>query len=127
MKTHHSVTIPMRKFVQNETASNPLNNEADPVDEENWDSGLFDMTCDVDSCTTVFTSLSNAKEHYLNVHFKRCGYIKCCDTNCRSLKLRSPADIKDHIVWHKNPECFKYILNLKCCCSQNYIKTINFN
>lgn len=46
---------------------------ADPVEEENWDLGLFDMTCDVDGCTAVFTSLSpnrslsNAREHYLNV------------------------------------------------------------
>lgn len=72
------------------------------VCKENFDFGLFDMSCDVDGCTTVFTSLSNARIHYLNVHTMANGYIKCCN-----MKLRFQTAVKDHIAWHKDPASFK--------------------
>lgn len=59
----------------------------------------------MDGCTTVFTSLSNARIHYLNDHCIPNGYIKCCD-----MKLKTQIDVKDHIAWHKDPASFKYIL-----------------
>lgn len=112
METKHNITIPKRIFTQAETLSNPLvhHQAADAIEEVISDLGLFDMTCDVDNCITVFSSLSNAREHYLNVHTNRQGYIKCCDINCCNLKLRTPFDVKDHVAWHKDPECFKYTI-----------------
>lgn len=78
-----------------------INYLADPV--ENWNTLFFDMTCDMDRCATVFTSLSNARIHYLNVHSIPNGYVKCCD-----MKLKTQIDVNDHIAWHKNPASFRF-------------------
>lgn len=130
METKHCVTIPKRIYPEDKSTSNPLGRfpflhvrcliivnfmrylyimnvyQGDPVKEEdlNFYMTPIDMTCDMDGCTTEFTSLSNARAHYSNVHNSN-GYIKCCD-----MKLRFQIDLKDHISWHKNPASFRYIL-----------------
>lgn len=62
----------------------------------------FDMNCDIDECSTVFTSYDDARDHYLDVHRIENGYIKCCNT-----KFRGLINVKSHIAWHSNPDTYK--------------------
>lgn len=105
MATEHSITIPKRRPTRNE--SPPIANaieeqeEVDPI----WvaeNTKNFDMTCNVNDCAAVFSSLTNARKHYNKVHNDPNGYVKCCD-----IKLRTQIDVNDHIAWHINPGCFK--------------------
>lgn len=61
---------------------------------------LFDMKCDV--CQLELSSLQHAKLHYLDEHGNDNGYIKCCGEEFRKLK-----DVKDHLLYHYNPDIFK--------------------
>lgn len=60
----------------------------------------FDMTCD--KCSTIFTTLDEARTHYKEFHNDDKGYIKCCGT-----KLRHTWQIRDHVKSHLNPDSFK--------------------
>lgn len=60
----------------------------------------FDLSCDL--CANTFTTFYEARQHYKECHNEEKGYVKCCRT-----KLRSAADIREHIKTHLNPETFK--------------------
>lgn len=60
----------------------------------------FDMSCDL--CNGTFTSFYETRQHYKECHNEEKGYVKCCRA-----KLRSFADIRDHIKKHLNPETFE--------------------
>lgn len=59
----------------------------------------FDLSCDL--CSNTFTTFYEARQHYKEVHNEEKGYLKCCRT-----KLRSAADIREHIKTHLHPETF---------------------
>lgn len=63
----------------------------------------FDMTCD--KCDQEFEVFQDAKSHYQNDHNDPGGYIKCCGA-----KFSDMSNIKDHVLWHRDPEYFKYAL-----------------
>lgn len=65
---------------------------------------IFDMKCDV--CPMELSSLQHAKLHYLDEHGNDNGYIKCCGEEFRKLK-----DVKDHLLYHYNPDIFRYVTN----------------
>lgn len=59
----------------------------------------FDMKCEM--CTYEFKSLSAAHIHYKEKHKLTKVTLKCCH---RELPL---LFIRDHILWHLNPDVFK--------------------
>lgn len=62
--------------------------------------GIFTMKCDL--CANVsFTSLPNAKTHYMTEHGIK-GYLMCCDS-----KFMSATSIEDHFKYHLDPSHFK--------------------
>lgn len=58
------------------------------------------MTCTL--CTTIFTSLQDARDHYLQAHENRGGFVTCC-----KVKIKTMTEVEDHIEWHSNPDLFK--------------------
>lgn len=60
----------------------------------------FDLKCDL--CTVVFKSLGEARSHYLDAHYIKNGYLKCCQA-----KLTRMALIRDHIAWHNDRHIFR--------------------
>lgn len=65
----------------------------------------FDLKCDV--CRVEMSSLQHAKLHYFEVHGNDNGYIKCCSKEFRKLK-----DVNDHLLFHYNPDVFKYFIHM---------------
>ncbi|KAG4072165.1 hypothetical protein HA402_015664 [Bradysia odoriphaga] len=68
---------------------------------------VFTMKCDL--CANVsFTSLPNAKTHYMTEHGIK-GYLLCCDS-----KFMSATSIEDHFKYHLDPSHFKCTYCGKC-------------
>lgn len=59
------------------------------------------MSCSM--CPTMFDSIQNARQHYLEVHRLRNGYLRCCQ-----IKMKSLTEVKEHIEWHSNPDLFRW-------------------
>lgn len=60
----------------------------------------FDMTCS--KCPAIFESFQEARDHYLDVHSFRSGFVRCCQ-----LRLKTVGEVRDHIEWHSNPDRFR--------------------
>ncbi|XP_031634974.1 zinc finger protein 91-like [Contarinia nasturtii] len=61
---------------------------------------LFDMSCDL--CPTIFKTLYEAKNHYVKVHKRQYGYIKCCNQ-----RLVYPSTVLKHFQRHLDPNKYK--------------------
>lgn len=59
-----------------------------------------DMSCSM--CPTMFDTIQNARQHYLEIHRLRNGYLRCCQ-----IKMKSLTEVKEHIEWHSNPDLFR--------------------
>lgn len=81
-----------KKLHTNDSTENELHNQ--------FIADNFDLSCDL--CNNTFTTFYEIRQHYKDCHNGEKGYVKCCRT-----KLRSLADIREHIKTHLNPEEFK--------------------
>ena len=63
---------------------------------------FFDMSCDL--CESEpFQTFRDVKAHYLSQHEIAKGYVICCKR-----KFKTLATIKEHMLWHANPDSFTY-------------------
>lgn len=63
----------------------------------------FDMSCDC--CKTTFQTFQDAIRHYKMKHKNQArGYVKCC-----SMKLSQNSHFNSHIVYHLNPDVYKWV------------------
>lgn len=72
------------------------------TENENFDhliSKYMEMHCEL--CQHPFATLSEASSHYRSKHQRRTATLKCCQ---RRIKM---PDIRDHILYHLNPDLFK--------------------
>lgn len=74
---------------------------------------FFEMNCDV--CKIELSSLQHAKLHYLE-HGISDGYIKCCD-----MKFREIKHVNDHLLYHVNPNIFRYSSHFSLILSNKHI------
>lgn len=56
-----------------------------------------EMKCEF--CFEDISSWLNAKQHYRKHNMN--GFIRCCGR-----KIESPGDMKDHVMWHQDPNVF---------------------
>lgn len=59
------------------------------------------LKCDI--CEVQVNTWKELREHFLLAH-TRTPYMKCCGTI-----YDKQRQLADHLLWHKNPEEFKYI------------------
>lgn len=60
----------------------------------------MDMECE--KCQHPFGTLLDASSHYQNKHQQRSVFLKCCQR-----RVNLPGEIRDHILYHLNPDAFK--------------------
>lgn len=66
----------------------------------------FDLSCDMCSAKD-FTSFLEVKNHYLDEHQIKRGYIKSCCNNRKKLYLVN--QVMDHVNYHLNPDLLKCV------------------
>lgn len=76
--------------------------KVDAADIERVVSTEFNMKCRC--CDHVFKSFQEAQFHYLHEHDIADGYIECCD-----MKFTKFTNVESHVLFHLNPELFKYL------------------
>lgn len=63
---------------------------------------FYNLKCDV--CGHVSLTFIQLRAHYRIQHNIRRGYVKCCNR-----KMVHRGALQEHILWHLNPDTFKYI------------------
>lgn len=76
--------------------------DMDPNVVERIMSEYFNMKCD--HCDEIFKSLPEAQYHYMHVHDIADGYVKCCGHT-----FKKNLNINGHVLYHLNPDIFKYV------------------
>lgn len=68
----------------------------------------IELKCDI--CQVQVNTWRELRQHFLLAH-TRTPYIKCCDT-----VYEKQRPLVEHLLWHKNPDSFKYVFHLQINC-----------